>query len=202
MPDTPGLRPALVTMITMVAFGSPVAALEEGKDEREALRACEINLCKLVVKKVPKDGEFGCSLAKTWAKDKIKEGSAAGKVSWGFGDARCTVDLKVPRSAIFSALQSQDAILQIPEHTVSCDIERKKSVTPIKLKLAPKITFKNGIAVTALINLKEVEGPTTMRGLAFAMAKLEDGVGVFHKSLVRAINHQLADKCPKVVSGG
>ena len=132
----------------------------------------------------------------------IKEGSATGKVSWGFGDARCSVDLKLPRTAAIGSLKAGDATLQFPEHVVTCEIEREKEVTLIKLKLAPKVVFKDGKAVTAWVNLKEVDGPTTMKGLAFTVAKLEDGVGVFHKSLIAVINHQLHDKCPKIASGG
>ncbi len=194
------IGPAIVCMFG--GLGGSAVALEEGKDEKDKLKACEVNLCALVTKKAPADGDFACTLAKTWAKDKIKEGSASGKVSWTFGDARCTVDVKLPRSTVIEALKGSEATLQFPEHTVSCDIEREKELTPVKLKLAPKITFKNGKAVAAWVNLKEVDGPTTMKGIAFTVAKLEDGLGVFHKSLLKAINHQIVEKCPKVAAGG
>lgn len=187
--------------LSLVAFGlltsSPAAALEEQKDEKDKLKACEVRLCTLVNKKAPPDGDMACQLSKTWAKDKIKEGSASGKVSWGFGDARCAVDVKLPRASIIAALKDAESTFQFPEQIVTCEIEREKEVTPVKLKLAPKIKFKNGHAVTAWVNLKEVDGPSTMKGLAFTVAKLEDGVGIFHKSLIRAINHQLHEKCPK-----
>ncbi len=192
-----------ISFISLIGFGfiSPVAALEEQKDEKDKLRACEVTLCALVTKKAPAEGDMACYLSKTWAKDKIKAGSASGHVSWGFGDARCSVELKLPRTAIIASLKNGDATLQFPEHVVNCDIEREKEVTHVKLKLAPKVVFKDGKAVTAWVNLKEVDGPTTMKGLAFTAAKLEDRVGVFHKSLIGAINHQLYDKCPKVAAG-
>lgn len=189
-------------ILTGFGFAGPALALEEKKDEKDNLKACEVSLCSLVTKKSPATGDMTCPLSKTWAKDKIKAGSAQGKVSWGFGDARCAVDLKLPRTAVIAALQAGDATLQFPEHIVSCEIEREKEVTHVKLKLAPKVSFKDGKAITAWVNLRDVEGPTAMRGLAFTVAKLEDGVGVFHKSLIGAINHQLHDKCPKVGSGG
>ena len=182
-------------------FGSPAAALEEHKDEKDKLRACEVSLCALVTKKEPASGDLACHLSKTWAKDKLKSGSEAGHVSWSFGDARCAVELKLSHSSVIASLQPGDATLQFPEHVVACDIEREKEVTHVKLKLAPKVVFKDGKAVTAWVNLKEVDGPTTMKGLAFTVAKLEDRVGVFHKALISAINHQLYDKCPKVASG-
>ena len=135
-------------------------------------------------------------------KAQIKEGSASGKLSWGFGDARCAVDLKLPRAMIIEALTKPESTLQFPEHVVGCDIEREKEVTHVKLKLTPKVAFKDGKAVTAWVNLKDVEGPTALKGLAFSAAKLEDGLGIFHKSLIKAINHQIVEKCPKLATGG
>jgi hypothetical protein len=35
-----------------------------------------------------------------------------------------------------------------------------------------------------------------------SVAKLEDGIGIFHKPLIKAINRQIAEKCPKVAAGG
>ena len=189
-------------ILTGFGFGGLALALEEKKNEKDNLKACEVSLCSLVTKKSPGNGDMTCPLSKTWAKDKIKAGSALGKVSWGFGDARCSVDLKLPRTAVIDAIKPGVATLQFPDHIVSCEIEREKEVTHVKLKLAPKVSFKDGQAVKAWVNLKEVDGPTTMKGLAFTVAKLEDGIGVFHKSLIGAINHQLHDKCPKVASGG
>lgn len=201
---TPRTGFGVAAIAGVLTFASaPVSALEEAKDEKDKIKACEVTLCSLVTKKAPNNGDFACALSKTWTRDKIKEGSASGRVSWGFGDARCSVDLKVPRAAIVAALQSPKGELQIPEHTVHCDVEQeKKDVKPVKLKLAPKLTFKDGKAVTALVNLKEVDGPGSIRGLAFTMAKLEDSLGIFHKSMLKAINKQLHEKCPAVAAGG
>ena len=202
MLDKGALRGVVIVAGLGCVLGGAAWALEEHKDEKDKLKACEVSLCALVTKKAPAEGDLTCQLSKTWAKDKIKAGSATGKVSWGFGDARCSVDLKLPRTIAIDSLKAGDATLQFPDHVVSCEIEREKEVTHVKLKLAPKIAFKDGKAVTAWVNLKEVDGPTTMKGLAFTVAKLEDGVGVFHKTLITAINHQLYDKCPKVAAGG
>ncbi len=191
----------LATGIAFHAFMiAPAAALEEQKDEKAKIKACEASLCSLVVKRTPKDGAFACKLTKTWAKSAIKKGSASGRISWGFGDARCSVELKLSRAQMIAALATPAATLQFPEHVVSCDIEREGSVSPVKLRLAPKVEFKNGKATKAWVNLKHVEGPTALKGLAFTVAKLEDGIGIFHKPLIKALNKQLHEKCPTVAS--
>lgn len=193
---------SLVAATMIAGLGGAAAALEERKDEQDKLKACERSLCALVTKKSPAEGDFKCALSKTWARDKIKEGSATGRVSWVFGDARCSVDLKVPRSIMVEALVSPEATLQVPEHTVTCEIERDKEITPVTLRFAPKLRFKDGKAVKVWVNLKQVDGPSTIKGLAMSVAKLEDGIGIFHKPLIKAINRQIAEKCPKVAAGG
>ena len=177
-------------------------ALEEAKGEKEALKACEKSLCDLVTKKAPADGDFTCGLSKTWPKTELKEGSAAGKLSWGFGDARCTVDLKLARATIVSAMKDPKATLQFPDHTVKCIIEGEKEPTNVTATLAPKAEFEGGQVKKVWVNLKDVEGPSVVKGLAFAAAKLEDNVGVFHSALVGSINKLIQEKCPKVAAGG
>jgi len=184
-----------------VAIGG-AQALEEAKGEKEALKACEKSLCELVTKKAPDDGDFTCNLSKTWPKDELKEGSSAGKLSWGFGDARCTVDLKLARATIVSAMKDPKSTLQFPDHTVKCIIEGEKEPTNVTATLAPKAEFEGGQAKKVWINLKEVEGSTVIKGLAFAAAKLEDNLGVFHSALVGSVNKLIQEKCPKVAAGG
>jgi hypothetical protein len=177
-------------------------ALDEVKGEKEALKACEKNLCELVSKKAPDSGDFTCALSKTWQKAELKEGSAAGKLTWGFGDARCEVDLKLARASIVAAVKDPKATLEFPDHTVKCTIEGEKEPTNVTATLAPKAEFVGGKVTKVWINLKEVNGPSVVKGLAFAAAKLEDNVGVFHGALEKSLNHMIQEKCPRVVAGG
>lgn len=182
-----------------VAFVGGAQALEEAKGEKEALKACEKSICELVTKKAPDAGDHTCALSKTWAKAELKEGSSAGKMSWGFGDARCTVELKLARASVIAALKDPKATLQFDDHTVNCEIEDdKKEVTKVTATLAPKAEFVDGKATKAWINLKDVTGSTVIKGLAFTAAKLEDNVGIFHSALIKSINHLLHEKCPRI----
>ena len=176
-------------------------ALEEPKGEKEALKACERSLCELVARKGPDKGDFTCGLSKTWQKSELKEGSAAGKITWAFGDARCSVDLKLARASIVSAIRDPKATLQFPDHTVTCIIEGEKGPTHVTARLAPKAEFEGGKVKKVWINLKEVEGPGVVKNLALATAKIEDKVGIFHGALVKSMNHMIQEKCPRVVAG-
>ncbi|MGE0765151.1 MAG: hypothetical protein AB7L90_01685 [Hyphomicrobiaceae bacterium] len=183
------------------ASSSAVLGLDEPKGEKAALKACERRLCELVTKKAPTSGELTCGLSKTWAKSDLKDGSATGRVSWGFGDARCTVNLKLARATIVSALNDEKATVQFPEHAVNCVVERDEGVATVTATLAPKAKLEGGQVKKVWVNLKNVEGPGVIKGLAITVAKLEDKLGIFHRPLVKSINKLLHEKCPKVASG-
>jgi len=187
--------------VLLALSASPALALDEPKGEKEALKACERRLCDLVTKRAPATGDFTCRLSKTWARSTLKEGSSTGNVSWGFGDARCTVDIKLARATIVSALNDARATIEFPDHAVSCIIERDEGPTKVSAILAPKAKLEDGRVKKVWVNLKKVEGPGVIKGLAVTVAKLEDKLGIFHRPLVKSINKLLHEKCPKVVAG-
>ena len=181
--------------------GTATHAMEEKKNEKDQRKQCERSICELVVKKAPATGDVSCPLTKTWARKSIKDTSEARQVAWSFGDASCHVDLKLPRSLVVAALGEGEVKLELPLHTVKCEIEREKEVTPVLLTFGPKVLFKNGKAKRVWINLKSVDGPTVIKGLATTVAKLEDSVGVFQKDLLKLINTFVRERCPAVVAG-
>ena len=87
-----------------------------------------------------------------------------------FGDARCSVDLKVPRALIVHALTAQTVKLELPQHHVSCEIERDKEIDRVHFMLGPKVRFENGQAKQVWINLKKVEGPAAIKAMATTLA--------------------------------
>jgi hypothetical protein len=178
-------------------------ALDVKKDEKDKLKACERRICETIVKKGPATGDVSCALSKTWARKSLKETSdESKKVDWTFGDARCSVDLKIPRALIVTALTAPTVKLELPQHHVTCEIERDKEIDRAHFMLGPKVRFENGQAKQVWINLKKVEGPGTIKAMANTLAKLEDTVGLFQGSLTKAINKFMAEQCPKAVKGG
>jgi hypothetical protein len=200
----PGCALLVLATLGTVALPAGAMALEEKKDEKDKLKACERRICDAIVKKAPATGDVSCALTKTWARKSIKESSEdeSKKVDWTFGDARCTVDLKVPRSLIVSALSDPGVKLELPLHRVDCEIERDKEVDRVHFTLGPKVRFENGVAKQVWINLKKVEGPGAIKAMATSLAKLEDTVGLFQGPLTKAINKFIAEKCPKAAKGG
>jgi len=63
--------------------------------------------------------------------------------------------------------------------------------------LAPKLKFKNGRVKKVWINVKEVHGPPLLSSLIWTTAKLEDGLGIFHREMVHEINDFVHNKCAK-----
>lgn len=192
----------LAALATAILPGHSLA-LDVKKDEKDKLKACERRICETIVKKGPATGDVSCALSKTWARKSLKETSdESKKVDWTFGDARCSVDLKIPRALIVTALTAPTVKLELPQHHVTCEIERDKEIDRAHFMLGPKVRFENGQAKQVWINLNKVEGPGTIKAMANTLAKLEDTVGLFQGSLTKAINKFMAEQCPKALKGG
>jgi hypothetical protein len=199
----PGCALLMLAALGTVALPVGAMALEEKRDEKDKLKACERRICDAIVKRAPATGDVSCALTKTWARKSLKESSEESKkVDWTYGDARCTVDLKVPRALIVTALTAQTVKLELPQHRVDCEIERDKEIDRVHFMLGPKVRFENGVAKQVWINLKKVEGPAAIKAMATTLAKLEDSVGIFQGTLTKAINKFVAEKCPATVKGG
>lgn len=180
----------------MLLAAGPAAALDEKGDEKEQLKACEQRVCEIILKKETAGADLSCAIGKTWSKAKIKDGIEKKKITWGFGDARCGIEVKVTRAAMLDVLTKPEATLQIDKHTVKCEVERENSeVTPINVSLAPKITFKDGKAQKAWLNISDIEAPAVVKGAIWTAAKVEDTVGLFHSEVIEEINEFVHQKC-------
>lgn len=178
----------------------PTQALEQAANEREVLKTCERRLCEIVVKKDPAGDDLVCPLSKTWLGAKIKEDVEKRRLTWTFGDARCSVDLNAKRDLILGAVTKPEHALEFSPHEVKCEIENGTEVTPIQVTLAPKITFKNGKAEKAWINVKSIEGPAIVKGAIWTAAQIEDSFGLFQSNIIEELNELLGKKCPKVIA--
>lgn len=191
-----GLGRGLAAGLLALAAAGTAAALEEPAHELPALKACEKRLCGMVLGKEAAGADLACDVQKTWAKSTLEEGKSKG-VSWGFGDARCKVDIKLGRKDIVAALTQSKHTVRVPPHEVNCVVEREGELRPVTAKLAPKLKFKNGKADKVWINLESIEGPADVKSTVWAAAQLEDTLGIFHRPMIKSINKFLHRQCAK-----
>jgi hypothetical protein len=184
---------AFVAGMGLVA-GSALA-LDEKANEKEQLKVCEKQLCGIITTKDAAGADFKCDVSKTWNKAKIKDSIEKKKLAWSMGDARCAITVDLKRSQIVEALTKPELMLEFPQHTIKCEVERENEVTPISITLAPKIQFKGGKAEKAWINLKDIEAPAVVKGAIWTAAKLEDTVGLFHADILSEVNDFVTKRC-------
>jgi hypothetical protein len=189
------LTPALLGCL----FGAHAAlALKPDKEEASRLYSCEEKLCRQILDKSPSDGVLHCDLAKTWGGKDIDKGAKSKSMSWGFGDAQCSVELEMNRDRIIQALNAPKFELHVRPHQVLCKVETAKGVQPLKASLAPKIKFERGKAKKVWIRLKKIEGPEPLSSFVWSVAKLEDTLGIFHAEMIKQINKFIHRKCEQL----
>jgi hypothetical protein len=190
-----------IQVLCVAGFTAGATAIEPRADEKEKIKACEKSLCSLIVAKKPVTGNLQCTLSKAWSKKTMKEGSAK-KMRWGFGAAKCDVDLQVPRQIIVGALSAVEIKVTIPDHVVNCEVEREGSVDKVRITLSPIIEFRNGKAKKVWVNVTDIKAPGMIKGVIWSAAQLQDSVGIFHRRIVKSVNKFIGKQCPKVVAGG
>jgi hypothetical protein len=177
-------------------WSAGASALDEPKEEKAQLEACEKDICTLLVKKDASGSNLQCSLQKTWSGKKIKQGVEEKKMTWSLGDLRCGVQLDASRKDMVDALTKPEYELKLAPHAVKCEVEREKEVLTINVNLSPRIQFKDGKAVKAWIGLGEIQAPTVVKGAIWSAAQLEDTFGVVHGDLIKEINRFVYERCP------
>jgi hypothetical protein len=193
-----GLSAAVALAIGGSVFVAKGAfALDEGKDEKQQLEACERDLCSIIVKREATGKDLQCALQKTWNGTKIKQGVEQKKLTWKFGDVRCTIELQAKRQELVDALAKPEFELKLAKHAIRCDVEREKEVVPISLSMAPRFQFKDGKAVKAWLGIGEIEAPPALKSALWTAAQLEDTFGIVHADLIREINQFVHERCPK-----
>ena len=183
-----------LTALGCVVQAAPARALEAGAGEAKAIDACDKNLCTILQQKNPSGEDLKCVLTKTWAKSSLKGDRTVG---WGFGDARCTVQIDISRARIVATVTNKENKFSVPAHTAHCIVEQDGEVRTVQATLAPKIIFQGGKAEKIWINLLHVEGPTAIKATMTTAAQLNDTIGLFHHGLLKAVNGYIYKHCPK-----
>ena len=197
-----GVLPASVLPMRALAQDKPAATTvpetEEEKKEREVRRACAVALCSTLHNRKPDTGDVSCSVRKTWRKEHITKILAKGKLSWPWGDARCSTDLKFDRATLVKAMSEKNYDAQFPEHQVSCELDREAEKYQVKLNIQPKVTFADGKAVKAVMNWGKIEAPMLAKSALWSATAADNTFGVLQSTVVEDINDFIQNKCQDV----
>jgi len=197
-----GVLPASVLPMRALAQDKPAATTvpetEEEKKEREVRRACAVAWCSTLHNRKPDTGDVSCSVRKTWRKEHITKVLAKGKLSWPWGDARCSTELKFDRATLVKAMSEKNYDAQFPEHQVSCELDREAEKYQVKLNIQPKVTFADGKAVKAVMNWGKIEAPMLAKSALWSATAADNTFGVLQSTVVEDINDFIQNKCEDV----
>ena len=171
---------------------------EEEKKEREVRRQCAVALCATLHNRKPAEGQVACSIRKTWRKEVISKILARGKVSWPWGDTRCSGEIKLDRAVLVKAMQDAEFEAQFDTHDIRCQIEGDKDKYDVKAQIHPKIAFKQGKAVKASLNWGKIEAPTLAKTALWSITAVDNTFGVLQSITVEDINEFIGTKCMEV----
>jgi hypothetical protein len=171
---------------------------EAEKRERETRRVCAISLCSTLRNKKPAEGNVSCSVQKTWHKDHLTKILSKGGLSWPWGNARCSSELKFDRATLIKAMSEKQYEAQFDPHDVSCELDLEKEKYLVKLQIHPKVTFMDGKAVKAALNWGKIDAPTLAKSALWSATAADNSFGVLQSTVVEDINDFIQNKCEEV----
>lgn len=171
---------------------------EEEKQERANRRKCAAALCSTLHNKKPADGQVSCSIQKTWRKEALTKILSRGKVSWPWGDTRCTSELKFDRTMLIKAMQDPDFDAQFETYDIRCQIDNANDKYDVKAQVRPKVTFKQGKALKVNLNWGKIEAPTLAKSALWSITAADNTFGLLQSIAVEDINEFISTKCMEV----
>jgi hypothetical protein len=182
----------------VLATKAEVQLTPEEIKEREMRKGCKISLCSAFLLKKPNGGDVSCNVLKTWRKEQLTKMVSKGGISWPWGNAQCTADLKFKRGDLIKAVSQPEFELAVDPHTVSCELDREKDKYAIKMDIAPKVTFKDGKAVKAQMNWGKVDAPLLAKSVLWSATAADNTFGALQSTVVEDINDFIGTKCLEV----
>jgi hypothetical protein len=171
----------------------------EEKAEKEARKACKVQICAAFRNKSAGGGDISCNVVKSWRKAQLTKLVAKLKVSWPYGPVRCTTNVNIKRADLIKAITADKAEAQLDKHAVSCVVDREKEAsTDLKFEFSPKVTFEKGKATSAKMNWGKLEAPTLLKTALWTATGADNTVNILSSTLVEDINNFVDKKCDEV----
>jgi hypothetical protein len=172
----------------------------EEKAEKEARKACKIEICDILATKKPTGDDISCDIVKTWRKEDITK-MLGGKIDWPWGKAVCQSKLELKRMPLAKAMRETDYEIVMASQTVRCTLARQDDDAEpytVEVAMAPKVTFKDGKAVEATIGWGEASAPLLIYPLIYAGPGLDNSTNVLGPEVVKMVNEFTTKKCAEV----
>ena len=177
---------------------SEVQLTPEEQNEKDLRKACKVDLCSAFHVRKPADGQVSCGVLKTWRKEQLTKMVSKGGISWPWGNAKCTADLKFKRADLIKAMADDAYDLQLEKHDIKCELDRETDKYEIKMEIAPKVQFKQGKAVKAQMNWGKIEAPVLAKSVLWSATAADNTFGALQSTVVEDINDFIGAKCLEV----
>jgi hypothetical protein len=181
----------------------PAAVAEEltpeEKAEKQARKACKVEICGILESKDPNGADVSCDIVKTWREATITR-MLGNKIDWPWGKAVCQSKLELKREALAKAMSEPKYEVTLPLQKLRCTLAQKKEGEPyaIEVSIAPKVAFENGKAASAKLNWGEASAPMLVYALLYAGTGLDNQTNVLGPQVVRMVNEFTTKKCAEV----
>lgn len=196
--------PALAQSDSSGGAVSPLKAVEltpEEQAEREARKACKVQICAAFHAHKPEASDVRCSVLKSWRKEQLSKMLEKAKVSWPWGRVKCTTDVKLKGDMFAKAMTGDRHEAKLDTHKVACEVEREKSEPArISFEFTPEVTFEKGKAVKAALNWGKIEAPALIKGAMWTATATDNTFHVLQSTLVEDVNDFIGPKCDEVKS--
>jgi hypothetical protein len=193
-----------VLLLPLSASAQAPAAIDEAlakrvAAEKEARRACKVEICKAFATPKADGGPITCSVTKTWLQSEIQQSILRDKLSWPWGHAQCTAKIDLSGSDIAKLMGDGSAEVQLKKHAVACSLDRKAPETgeayAVTLAIEPKITFEKGKATKVVMGWKDIEAPVLAKAAIWSATATDNTFNVLSGAIVGEVNEFLFTKC-------
>jgi len=169
--------------------------------ERDARKACKVRICAAFHTRKPEPTDVTCNVLKSWRKEQLTKMVEKAKVSWPWGNIKCTADVKLNGHLLAKAMTEDLYEAKLDTHKVVCKVERDNAEpAEINFEFSPKVTFEKGKAVKAVLGWGKVQAPTLIKGAMWTATATDNTFNVLQSTVVDDINDFIGPKCDEVRS--
>ncbi|ODR93582.1 hypothetical protein AUC70_12055 [Methyloceanibacter stevinii] len=189
IPDAPVLGPQVSSKIELTP---------EEKAEKEARKACKIEICDIIATREPMGEDIACDIKKTWRAESLTK-MLGDQFSWPWGRAVCQSKLNLSRADLAGAMLESNATIKMEKFAVSCELHTGEGEPyVVEAELAPEVTFRGGKAVSASINWGDVSAPLMIYPILYAGTGLDNRSNLLGSEVVEMVNEFTQKKCAEV----